>query len=99
MDTVSMLEIKARPGSSVRLMHIREVVGRVVTLLETADRELGQTQDAARSSIARAASILMAEIGPSGRFPPRADGVAPLLPWQVNRVQGYIERNLAQAIR
>ena len=53
MDTVSMLEIKARPGNAVRLMHIQEVVGRVVTLLNDADRELGQTQEAAKSSIAR----------------------------------------------
>ena len=99
MDTVSMLEIKARPGNAVRLMHIQEVVGRVVTLLNDADRELGNTQEAAKSSIARAASILMAEIGPSAAMPARGEGVAPLLPWQASRVREYIERNIAQAIR
>ena len=99
MDTVSMLEIKARPGNAVRLMHIREVVGRVVTLLNDADRELGQTQEAAKSSIARAASILMAEIGHSAALPARCEGVAPLLPWQASRVREYIERNIAQGIR
>jgi AraC family transcriptional regulator len=99
MDTVSMLTIKARPGSSVRLMHIREMVGRVVTLLEAADRELGQTQEAAKTAIARAASILTAEIGHSAQTLPRTAGSAALLRWQASRVQEYIERNLAQAIK
>jgi AraC family transcriptional regulator len=99
VDTDSMLEIKARPGNPVRLMHIQEVVGRVVTLLNDADRELGQSEEAAKSSIARAASILMAEIGHSAAMPARCEGVAPLLPWQASRVREYIERNIAQAIR
>ena len=99
MDTVSMLEIKARPGNAVRLMHIQEVVGRVVTLLNDADRELGQTQEAAKSSIARAASILMAEIGRSVALPAPGEGVARLLPWQASRVREYIEINLAQPIK
>ncbi len=99
MDTVSMLEIKAQPGNSVRVMHILEVVGRVVTLLQAANQELGQTQGTARSSIARAASILMAEIGPSAPALPRTDGVTALLPWQARRVQEYIEKNIAQVIR
>jgi hypothetical protein len=43
-----MLEIKSRTGSSVRPMHIREVVSRVVTLPRAADQELGQTQEAAK---------------------------------------------------
>jgi AraC family transcriptional regulator len=99
VDTVSMLEIKARPGNAVRLMHIQEVVGRVVTLLNDADRELGQTQEAAKSSIARAASILMAEIGRSVAPPAPGEGVARLLPWQASRVREYIEINLAQPIK
>src|ERR1700739_2282500 len=99
VETVSMLEIKVRPGSSVRMMHIQEVVGRVVTLLNDADRELGQTQEAAKSSLARATSILMPEIGHSAVMPPRYEGVAPLLPWKASRVREYVEKNLAQAIR
>ncbi len=99
MDTVSILEIKARPGNLVRMMHLREVVGRVVTLLQAADQELGQTQEAAKSSIARATSLLMTEIGHSDVVLPRADGTAPLLPWQAARVRDYIERNLSQGIR
>jgi AraC family transcriptional regulator len=99
VDTVSLLEIKARPGNAVRLLHIQEVVGRVVTLLGDADRELGQTPEAAKSSIARAASILMAEIGHAAALPPRCEGVARLLPWQASRVREYIESNIAQSIR
>jgi AraC-like DNA-binding protein len=99
VDTASILEIKARPGNSVRLMHLREVVVRVVTLLQAADQELGQTQEAAKSSIARAASLLLAEIGHGEVILPRSDGTSPLLPWQVSRVREYIERNLSQAIR
>jgi AraC family transcriptional regulator len=99
VDTVSILEIKARPGNAVRLMYIQEVVGRVVTLLNDADRELGQTQEAAKSSIARAASILMAEIGRSAALPAPCEGVARLLPWQASRVREYIERNIAQPIK
>jgi transcriptional regulator GlxA family with amidase domain len=80
-------------------MQIQEVIGRVVTLLETADRELGQTQEVARTAITRAASILMAEIGHSARRRPRAGGAPPLLRWQASRVQEYIETNIAQPIR
>jgi len=80
-------------------MQIQEVIGRVVTLLETADRELGQTQEVAKTAITRAASILMAEIGHPTRRRPRAGGAPPLLRWQASRVQEYIETNIAQPIR
>jgi len=80
-------------------IHIQEVVCRVVTLLEVADRELGQTQEAAKTAITHAASILIAEIGHSAPTRPRTAGAGPLLRWQASRVQEYIERNIAQAIR
>ena len=80
-------------------MHIQEVVCRVVTLLEIADRELGQTQEAAKSAITHAASILIAEIGHSAPTRPRTARAGPLLRWQASRVQEYIDRNIAQAIR
>jgi len=99
VDTVSMLEIKARPGNGVPLMHIQEVVGRVVTLLNDADRELGQTQESAKSAIARATSILMAEIGHSAALPAPCKSAGALLPWQASRVREYIDRNIAQVIR
>lgn len=73
-------------------------ISRAVALLEAADRELGQTQEAARSSIARAASILLAEIGHPAR-PSCIRRNAALLPWQERRVTDYIEEHLGSPIR
>jgi AraC family transcriptional regulator len=96
VDSVSLTQIKVGTGPSVRL---QEVVGRAVALLEAAGRELGQTQEAARSSIARAASILRAGIGhPAPPGSPRG-GIAALLPWQSRRVLDYIEEHLGTPIR
>jgi transcriptional regulator GlxA family with amidase domain len=93
-----MLEIKGPPAHSVRLVNIREVVGRVLTLLAAAERELGQAQEVAKSSIARASSILVAEIGHSAATP-RREGTSALLPWQARRVQDHIERHIGEPIR
>jgi AraC family transcriptional regulator len=99
VDIVSMTQIKVGTGRSVRLVHMQEVVGRAVALLEAADRELGQAQEAARFSIARAASILLAGIGhPAHTSSPRGDAAA-LLPWQSRRVLDYIEEHLSTPIR
>jgi AraC family transcriptional regulator len=98
VDTVSMLEIKIPSAHSVRLVRIREVVGRVLTLLATAERQLGQTQEAAKFSIARASSILLAEIGHSAATP-RREGVAALLTWQARRVRDHIEQHIGEPIR
>jgi AraC family transcriptional regulator len=99
VDIASMTEIKVATGRSVRLVHMQEVVGRAVALLEAADRELGQTQEAARSSIARAASILLAGIGHPAQMSSPRGGAAALLPWQSRRVLDYIEEHLGTAIR
>jgi AraC family transcriptional regulator len=99
VDIVSMTEIKVGTGRAVRLVHVQEVVGRAVALLEAADRELGQTQEAARSSIARATSILLAGIGqPAQMSSPRGDAAA-LLRWQSRRVLDYIQEHLGTPIR
>ena len=94
-----MTGINVGTGRSVRLVHMREVVGRAVALLEAADRELGLTQEGARSSIARATSILLAGIGhPAQPCCPGGDAVA-LLPWQSRRVLDHIEAHLGKPIR
>lgn len=99
MDPASMTQISAGFGRSVRLIHMQEVVGRAVALLEAADRQLGQTQEAARSSIARAASILLAGISePAQASSPGGDAGA-LLPWQSRRILDYIEEHLGKPIR
>jgi len=94
-----MTQIRAGVGRSVCLVHIQEVVGRAVALLEAADRQLGQTQEAARSSIARAASILLAGIGESAQTSSPGGDSGALLPWQSRRVLDYIEEHLGKPIR
>ena len=99
MDIVSTTDLNARATHSARLVYMRAVVGRAVALLEAADRQLGQRQASARSSIAQAASILLKEIGqPAQRGSPAA-GVTILLPWQSRRVLNYIEEHLGKSIR
>jgi AraC family transcriptional regulator len=90
VDAVSMTQIN---------VHMREVVGRAVALLEAADRELGQTQEAARSSIAQATSILLTEIGHPVHTSPAVVGATALLPWQSRRILDYIEAHLGTTIR
>jgi AraC-like DNA-binding protein len=79
-------------------LHMQELVCRAVALLEAADRQLGQTQEAARSAIARAASILLAEISRSEDVNSTREGGG-LLPWQARRVADYIEEHLGTPIR
>jgi AraC family transcriptional regulator len=99
LDIISMTQTEVGTGRSVRLIHMQEVVGRAVALLEAADRELGQAQEAARSSIARATSILLAGIGHSAQTGSPRGGAAALLPWQSRRVVDYIEEHLGTPIR
>jgi AraC family transcriptional regulator len=99
LEVVSTTQLKVGTGRSVRLVHMREMVGRAVALLEAADRELGQTQEAARSSIARAASILLAQVGHPGQMSSPRGGAAALLPWQSRRVLNYIEEHLGTPLR
>ena len=99
MDIVTLTQIKVGTGPSVRLVRMQEVVGRAVALLEAAGRELGQTQEAARSSIARAASILRAGIGHPAQLSSPRGGTAALLAWQSRRVLDYIEEHLGTPIR
>ncbi len=80
------------------MVQMREVVGRALALLEAANRQLAPSQLAARSSIARAASILQAGIGQSSLLRGSTDNTGSLLPWQARRVQEYIEENLDKSI-
>jgi AraC family transcriptional regulator len=97
-DTVLIAkQSEACPGHPLH-QHMQEAVCRAVALLEAADRQLGQTQEAARSAIARAASILLAEVGHSGEASPTGK-CGGLLPWQARRVTDYIEEHLGTPIR
>ena len=93
-----MTQIKPSTEPAVHLVQMREVVGRALALLEVAGRQLGHTQLEARSSIARAASILQAGIGHHTHAGGSTDNTGNLLPWQARRVQEYIEENLDKSV-
>jgi AraC family transcriptional regulator len=100
VDTVYIPEVSTgSERSSGCVANMREVVGRALALLEAADRQLEQSQVAARSSIAQAASILQAGISHTGPTSRSNEGARALLPWQARRVQDYIEGNLDKPIR
>lgn len=93
-----MTQITACGEPAPCLERMREVVGRALALLEAADRQLGQSQLAARSSIARAASILQAGIGHTAEANGAPENTGILLSWQARRVQDYIEEHLDKPI-
>ena len=72
------------------------VANSVAKLVETARRELGRDQEAAKASLATASHILQAEIE---RYSP-ANGSTRggLAAWQIARVRAYIDRNLHRTI-
>jgi AraC-like DNA-binding protein len=98
MDTDSITQIVTSAEPSTCVVQIREVVSRALALLEAADRQLGPSQVEARSSIARAASILQAGIGRPRHPNGSTDNTGTLLPWQARRVQEYIEEHLDKSI-
>jgi AraC family transcriptional regulator len=75
---------------------MRAVFARVVNLLMSASRELEHSQEAARTSIHRAASLLQAQMRYDGTE--RQDSSQALLAWQMRLVERYIEEHLDQQI-
>jgi AraC-like DNA-binding protein len=72
------------------------VANSVAKLLETARRELGHDQEAAKASLATASHILQAEIERcSGANGLTRGGLAA---WQIARVRAYIDSNLHRTI-
>jgi AraC family transcriptional regulator len=72
------------------------VANSVAKLLETARRELGHDQEAAKASLVTASHILQAEIERcSGASGSARGGLAA---WQILRVQSYIDSNLHRTI-
>ena len=75
---------------------MRTVFARVVNLLMSASRELEHSQEAAKSSIHRAASLLQAQMRYDGAE--RQDPSQALLAWQMRLVESYIEEHIDQQI-
>ncbi|MFL6602884.1 MAG: helix-turn-helix domain-containing protein [Steroidobacteraceae bacterium] len=74
----------------------RAVFARVVNLLMSASRELEHSQEAAKSSIHRAASLLRAQMRCEGTD--RREATQALLAWQMRLVESYIEEHIDQQI-
>ena len=72
---------------------MRGVFARVVNLLMSASRELEHSQEAAKSSIHRAASLLQAQM----RYD-RGDPSQALPAWQMRLVDNHIEEHIDQQI-
>jgi AraC family transcriptional regulator len=75
---------------------MRAVFARVVNLLMSASRELEHSQEAAKTSIHRAASLLQTQMRYDGTE--RQDPSQALLAWQMRLVESYIEEHLDQQI-
>ena len=72
------------------------VANSVAKLLETARRELGRDQEAAKASLATASHILQAELERCTAANGSTTGG--LAAWQIARVRAYIDRNLHRTI-
>ena len=93
MDGVTTIrfELMSQGGEQMRA-----VFARVVNLLVSASHELEHSQEAAKTSIHRAASLLQAQM----RYDrtERQDPSQGLLAWQMRLVERYIEDHLEQQI-
>src|SRR5712675_3054598 len=86
--TTIRFELVSKSGEQMRL-----VFARVVNLLMSASRELEHSQEAAKSSIHRAASLLRAQMRYDRQEPSHA-----LLAWQMRLVDSYVEEHIDQQI-
>jgi AraC-like DNA-binding protein len=89
--TTIRFELVSKSGEQMRA-----VFTRVVTLLMSASHELEHSQEAAKTSIHRAASLLQAQMRYDGTE--RQDPSQALLAWQMRLVERYIEEHLDQQI-
>jgi len=94
MDSGMTTQLELVSGSGERL---RAVFARVVDLLQSASRELEHSQEAAKTSMNRAASLLQAQMRYDSTE--RHDPSRALLAWQMRRVEGHIEEHIDQQIR
>jgi AraC-like DNA-binding protein len=89
--TIIRFELVSKGGEPMRA-----VFARVVNLLMSASHELEHSQEAAKTSIHRAASLLQAQMRYDGAE--RQDPSQALLAWQMRLVESYIEEHLDQQI-
>jgi AraC family transcriptional regulator len=76
---------------------IRDFATSVIWLLRTATEELDRDREAAKSSIARASSLLQVEAD-RHRSPSTKVKSGGLAPWQMHRVRTFVEERLSESI-
>jgi AraC family transcriptional regulator len=89
--TTIQFELMSKSGEQLRL-----VFARVVNLLMSASSELEHSQEAAKSTIHRAASLLRAQMPCASTE--RQEPTPALLAWQMRLVESYIEEHIDQQI-
>ena len=89
--TTIQFELMSNSGEQMRL-----VFARVVNLLMSASRELEHSQEAAKTSIHRATSLLQAQMRCASTEP--QEPTPALLAWQMRLVENYIEEHIDQQI-
>jgi len=89
--TTIQFELVSKSGEQMRL-----TFARVVNLLMSASRELEHSQEAAKTSIHRAASLLQAQMRCASTE--RQEPTPALLAWQMRLVDGYIEQHIGLPI-
>ena len=96
MNPLAMTDAEI-PG--VRSARMRDLVSRVVSLLDAASRDLEHSREAAKSSIVEAASLLQEQMGTRANSAGRDPDSRGLLAWQARRVRDYIDSHLGTPIR
>jgi AraC family transcriptional regulator len=92
----SLAPTNLRPESACS-SQMRALVGSVLTLLDVANQELDKNCNAAKATIARASSLLRAEIDRAALSDHHADGNC-LHAWQARRVREYIDAHIGDRI-
>jgi AraC family transcriptional regulator len=93
MDGATTIQFELVSGSAEQMSL---VFARVVNLLKSASCELEHSQEAAKSSIQRAASLLQAQMRCASTE--RREPTAALLAWQMRLVESYIEEHIGRQI-
>jgi AraC family transcriptional regulator len=76
---------------------IRELAFSVISLLQTATREVERDRDVAKTFIARASSLLQVEVDRRA-IPDWQVTSGGLAPWQIHRVKAFVESRLSDSI-
>ena len=86
------------PSEPAPMPMAAELANSLVELLESARRDLDGDQDAARASIARAASLLRVALDRSAHGEGESSAPGTLAGWQIHRVKVFVDNHLDRTI-